>query len=223
MSEAREIVERLRAGDFGPEPTWSHSSSARGGAAWVERLLERFWKIFRSGRLKELFVKYLVCRGDQVLYWRYNGVKVGKYCQINAELRGTEPWLVEIGDRVTVAEGVRFITHDGASRLFRDLLPNSSVFGNRFGTIRIHDNCFIGCCAIILPDVEIGPNSIVAAGSVVTRNVPPETVVGGVPARRICSLEEYIEKYLRRMIPIEARSRHELRHELTWRLWGEIR
>ena len=48
-----------------------------------------------------------------------------------------------------------------------------------------------------MPGVTIGEGSIVAAGSIVTKSVPPHTVVGGNPARVICSVEEYIDKNLR--------------------------
>src|SRR4030042_937975 len=67
----------------------------------------------------------------------------------------------------------------------------------RFGRIVIGDNCFIGAHAIIMPDVSIGSNAVVGAGAVVTRSVPADSVVAGVPARRVCSYEEYVE----RMIP----------------------
>lgn len=49
----------------------------------------------------------------------------------------------------------------------------------KFGRITIHDNSFIGVNSIIQPDVEIGPNAIVADGSVVTKNILPNTVVAG--------------------------------------------
>jgi acetyltransferase-like isoleucine patch superfamily enzyme len=136
---------------------------------------------------------------------------------------GTEPWLIEIGNDVTLGQGVLLITHDGTSRLFRDRLPEMSPFGNRFGTVVIRDNCFVGNNAIILPGVEIGPDSAVGAGSVVTRSVPPRTIVAGNPAVPIKTLEQYIEGYRQRMIPLEATDRDSLRRELTTKLWGQER
>jgi acetyltransferase-like isoleucine patch superfamily enzyme len=136
---------------------------------------------------------------------------------------GSEPWLIDIGNKVTVTYGVFFLTHDASSRLFRDSLAGSSVFGNRFGQIQVKDNCFIGVNSIILPGTTIGPNSIIGAGSVVAKDVPPNTVVAGVPAREISSLDSYIEKYQERMIPIDADNREDLRKELTQYFWGEER
>lgn len=49
----------------------------------------------------------------------------------------------------------------------------------KFAPIVIHDNCFIGMRSTLLPGIEIGPNSVIAAGSVVTRSVPPGEVWGG--------------------------------------------
>lgn len=176
-------------------------------------------------RLTFFRMYHLRCRGDKVEYLRLLGVRIGDGCSIYTDAHnfGTEPWLIEIGNNVTLGQGVLLITHDGTSRLFRDRLPRLSPFGNRFGTIVIRDNCFIGNNAILLPGIEIGPDSAVGAGSVVTRTVPPWTVVAGNPARPIKTLDEYIEGYLQCMIPLEATDRDALRRELTRKLWGDER
>ncbi len=115
------------------------------------------------------------------------------------------------------------ITHDGSSRVFRSELKNANPYGNRFGAIKICDNSFVGINAILMPGVTIGPYSIVGAGSVVTKSIPPNSVAAGNPARVICSLDEYIERYQEKMIPLEAQDRASLRRELTQKLWGEER
>ena len=176
-------------------------------------------------KIRELFSYYVIFRGNRIKFLRSQGVKIGKHCQIlNRPINyGSEPWLIEVGDKVTITYGVFLLTHDAASRLFRETLPNSSIFGNRFGSIKIKDNCFVGINSIILPGVKIGPNSIVGAGSVVNKDVPPNTVVAGVPARFICSLNEYVEKYKEKMVPIKSENRDDLRVELTKYFWEEER
>jgi acetyltransferase-like isoleucine patch superfamily enzyme len=177
------------------------------------------------GRLKFAIKYYLLYRANLINYLRHEGVKIGNNCDLlnSAENYGTEPWLIEIGNDVTITYGVNLLTHDAASRLFRKNLPESSRYGNRFGPIRILDNCFIGLCSIILPDVTIGPNSVVGAGSVVVKDVPPNTVVAGVPAKKIATLDEYIDKYKQKMVPIKSTNRQDLRQELTQYFWGEER
>ncbi len=100
----------------------------------------------------------MICRGNRVCYLRRQGVKIGEdFDLLNPCGYGSEPRLIELDNRVTTTEGVQLITHDASSRLFRHNLPGSSRFGNRVGTITIHDDCFVGINSIVLPGVSIGP------------------------------------------------------------------
>jgi acetyltransferase-like isoleucine patch superfamily enzyme len=164
-------------------------------------------------------------RGNKVKYLRFLGTKIGDGCSIYNKINAfSEPWLIEIGNNVTLTSGVQLITHDGASRLFRHDMPGMNpIFGNLFGTVRILDNCFIGVNSIILPGIVIGPNSVVGAGSVVTHNVPPETVFAGNPAHFVCTLDEYKNRCRNKMIEIKSTDRDALRKELSVYFWQDIR
>lgn len=123
---------------------------------------------------------------------RKQGVKLGKNVKLTGRVRvGSEGYLVEIGDDVTIA-GADILTHDGGIRVVRQLVNNKNL--KKQGRVSIKNNSFIGKNSIILPGVSIGPNSIVGCGSVVTKNVPPNTVYAGNPAKYICSIEEYKNK-----------------------------
>lgn len=78
----------------------------------------------------------------------------------------------------------------GGGKILRRVHPDYDAFGK----IVIEDDVYIGSCSLILPGVTIGEGSLVAAGSVVTKSVPPHVVVGGNPARVICSAEEFIAR-----------------------------
>jgi acetyltransferase-like isoleucine patch superfamily enzyme len=127
-------------------------------------------------------------------YFRRQGAQVGDGCFIVPTSLGTEPYLIRIGNHVAIAAEVSFATHDGAVWVFRDQVPDLQVFG----PIVIEDNCIIGHRAVIFPNVRIGRNSVVGAGSLVISDVPPNSVVLGVPARAFGSLEKYREKCLER-------------------------
>lgn len=130
----------------------------------------------------------------RAIYLRRQGAQVGENCYIIPTKVGTEPYLVKIGNHVAIADGVEFITHDGAAWIFRDEAPDLQVFG----PIIIEDNCIVGQNAVLFPNIRIGRNSIVGAGSVVINDVPPNTIVVGVPARPFGSIEKYREKCLER-------------------------
>lgn len=109
---------------------------------------------------------------------------------------GSEPYLISIGTHVTISTGVTFITHDGGTWVFRHRPEFRNVI--KYGRIVIHDNCFIGHGSTIMPGVSIDPNAVVAAHSLVAKNVPPQTVVGGTPARVLMTTQEYADKSLAR-------------------------
>ena len=127
-------------------------------------------------------------------YFREQGAQIGDDCSIIPRFLGAEPYLVKIGNHVTIAAGVVFITHDGGCWVFREEIPDLQVFG----PIIIEDNCVIGQNAILFPNIRIGRNSVVGAGSVVITDVPPDTIVMGVPARPFGSIAKYKEKCIER-------------------------
>lgn len=144
--------------------------------------------------IKKLYHELFLRRFAPERYARESGVTIGAGCKLIRPNFGSEPYLIRIGNHVEITGGVQFITHDGATWVFRDQEKYKKV--RKFGMIDIKDNCFIGLNSIILPGVTIGPNSVVGAGSIVNRDVPPNTVVAGNPARTICTLQEYADKCL---------------------------
>lgn len=103
--------------------------------------------------------------------------------------------LVRIHNNVTIAYNVEFITHDIFSETFNEIEKYKNLgLKHHYGTIEIYDNVCIGGGCIITPNTVIGPNAIVAAGSVVTKDVPEGVIVGGNPAKIIGSVEELVNK-----------------------------
>lgn len=155
-------------------------------------------------------------RRDPVDWSRHIGVRIGSECRligINSGTFGSEPYLVTLGDHVTVTEGVRFVTHDGGVWVLRPEYPNIDVFG----PIRVGNNVFIGTASILLPGVTIGDDVVVGAGSVVNRNVPSGSVAVGVPARVVSSMEEYRGKSLAKALmtkSLTAASKRELLEQM---------
>lgn len=121
-------------------------------------------------------------------------VKVGKNVEVYGGVSfGSEPYLIELGDNVRIVDGVRFFTHDGGAHVLRNmgLLENADFFG----PIKVGNNVHIGAEAMILPNVTIGNNVIIGIRAVVTKDVPDNCVVAGIPARVIETIEEYYEKH----------------------------
>lgn len=123
---------------------------------------------------------------------RHLGVKIGENCLISTRYWSSEPYLITIGNHVQVTDCVSFHTHGGGNSIRKEH-PEFDAFGK----IIIEDWAYIGAWSHIMPGVTIGEGALVAAGSVVTKSVPSNTVVGGNPAKYISTTDEYIERNLK--------------------------
>ena len=162
--------------------------------------------------LIKYFVNLLRAKISPVKYARSIGVKVGdgvRIYSLHPGAFGSEPYLVSIGDEVTITAGVRFVTHDGSTFLFRKQYPDIDVMG----PINVGDNTFIGSGSIVLAGVSIGDNCVIGAMSVVSSPVPAGSVAAGNPARVIGKTDSLLEKLLTRSCgtgdlgPAERRSK----------------
>lgn len=120
------------------------------------------------------------------------GIKIGKNTHLMDGVFLDPPhcFLISIGNDCTLAPNVRIVAHDASTYKFLGI--------TKIGKVNIYDYCFIGDSAIILPGVSIGPNAIVGAGSVVTRDVPPNSVVAGSPAKVIGSFDEFMKRHTKK-------------------------
>lgn len=130
--------------------------------------------------------------------------------------------LIKVHNNVRIASNVSFVTHDVTHTMLNKRYNNEFLNNEIVGCIEIMDNVFVGTNVTILNNVRIGPNAIVAAGAVVTKDVPPNSVVGGVPARVICSMDEYVAKR-KTSYPDELKpTRQEVSDALVAYLWEDF-
>lgn len=157
-------------------------------------LAERFGSRLRQAglrlRLKRQYPGVVISYPQNV--WIGDGVSIAPDVRLGASSQGH----IIIGDRCAIAAGTRIVTttHDP------DVLPVSRISINR--SVKIGADVWIGTAAIILPGVTVHDGAIVAAGSVVSKDVPPDCMVGGVPARLIRNLEPREKRVARGNIKI---------------------
>lgn len=126
-------------------------------------------------------------------YIKWIGLNFGEDIHIYGNpinMFGTEPWCITLGDHVYITNEVKFITHDGGTLIFRHLIPDLEITK----PIKVGNYVYFGTRSMIMPGVNIGNNCVIAAGSVVTKDVPDNSVVAGVPARIIKSSDVYLKK-----------------------------
>ncbi|MCS7124983.1 MAG: acetyltransferase [Candidatus Bathyarchaeota archaeon] len=139
--------------------------------------------------------------GKDVVVWNYvvigdntkigDGTRIGSFCDIGRDVTIGKNCIIQA--HVTISNECQI-----GDNVF--IGPNTSLLNDKFPHSRcltpsiIRDNVIIGGCVTILPNVTVYENSVVAAGSVVTKDVPPNTVVKGIPAKPMMTRHEYEAK-----------------------------
>ena len=136
-----------------------------------------------------LRVKRKTTHKERIEILRKKGLRLGKNVIIHPEasIDSNFCYLISIGDNSVVARGVRLLAHDSSAA------SHNGGYG-KLGKVNIKENCIISNYSVILPGVTIGPNVLVASGSVVNKDIPPNSCVAGVPARYYSSFNDLIKK-----------------------------
>lgn len=141
--------------------------------------------LFRGliNRFLHHFARHCFPNSIRVFIHRLRGVSIGFNTFIGkyVVLDDTEPSLISIGNNVGIALNVVILVH---RRDITEYNPDKGYNDYPFlhKPVTIQDNVQIGCGTIIMPGITVGRSSIIAAGSVVTKDVPPEVLVAGCPA-----------------------------------------
>ncbi len=164
----------------------------------IEKVLNRFYNLWLDFWLMILLrISWIPFWIIRKLFFQLSGIKIGRGSKIHLGVKFYQPKNIVIGEDTIV--GYRTFL-DGRGKLeignHVDIASEVMIYNSEHDLeaddfsateepVIIEDYVFLGPRAIILPGVKIGKGAIVAAGAVVTKNVPPKTIVGGVPAEKI--------------------------------------
>lgn len=138
--------------------------------------------------------KKIFSKIDSVGYAKSIGVNIGENVKIygsSENMFSTEPWIVHLGNNVHVTRDVLFLTHDGGTLILDKADINDFILT---GKIEVDENSYIGTRSIIMPGVKIGKNCIIGAGSIVSKDIPDNSVAVGIPARIVNTTDGYLKK-----------------------------
>ena len=147
-----------------------------------------------------------------ISYLRKKGCYIGENTYIyskNALIDISRPTLVSIGANCYINQYFTLLTHDWVCKVFLNM---GKPFLNSSGKVTIGNNVSFGMHVTVLKGVTIGDNCFIAAGSVVTKDIPAGSVAGGVPCRVLTTIDEYFKK---RMSEAEEEAKeyiHSLKH-----------
>ena len=142
-------------------------------------------------KIYRFLYKTIVGKINPLKYAKKIGVNMGDNVHIYGNVSwGSEPWIITLGNNVHITDGVRFITHDGGTLLYRDKIPDLEITK----PITLGDDVYVGNNVLFMPGSTVGSNVVIGAGAVVTKHIPNNSVAVGVPAKVIKTTDEYLEK-----------------------------
>lgn len=148
------------------------------------KLIEKI-KLYKAKCSTKSYVKYMKKRGVLI----GDNICIRDIRSIEIDL--TRPTLISIGNNVCLNRNFKLFTHDYVSGIF---IHKYNDFIASSGRVVIGNNVRFGTDCIVLKGTKIGDNCFIAAGSIVTKNIPDNCIAAGIPARVICSMDEYYEK-----------------------------
>lgn len=152
-------------------------------------MIKKFFRsiVMRERANSDTYRAYLEKRGVQI------GERVRFYSPEHTMIDTSCPWLISIGNDVSITYGVVILTHDYSWKVLKRLDNSGEILGAQ-GAVRIGNNVFIGMNTVIMRGVTVGDNVVIGAGSVVTKHCESNSVYAGNPARKIMTIEQYREK-----------------------------
>jgi acetyltransferase-like isoleucine patch superfamily enzyme len=141
------------------------------------------------------------------------GVKMGNNCKIygnSPNMWGTEPFLITIGDNVFITDGCKFVNHDGGTLILRKKTPSLEITA----PIKIGNNVYLGIETLIMPGINIGNDVIVGARTIITKNIENDSVIVGIPGKKIKTVSQYYEEIKLRSLGIGHLDKDEKEREL---------
>jgi acetyltransferase-like isoleucine patch superfamily enzyme len=178
------------------------------------RLEELWWKLRWSSRATAFFhfcAMYAPLNSLRLFFYRRRGIRIGKgvYIVQGCFLEESRPWLITIEEGVRIGAGVVIATHDAVYHGWDLTIPI------RYGEVVLKKDCVVGPAAVILPGVTVGERALVAAGAVVVKDVPADTIVAGPTARHLMQVEEGLSQARSRIPEYEET---DLATKYPWRL-----
>ena len=129
---------------------------------------------------------------------------------------------VQFGNNVVIASNVSFICHDVIHNMLNRIANTPGGYIPYYGVIDVKDNVFIGANTTILANVTIGSNVIIAASSLVNKDIPDGIIVGGVPAKVIGEVEDFLLKRKKYSDSFSERMKREERLQYLWKKKEDI-
>ncbi len=125
---------------------------------------------------------------DMLVLYKRKGMVVGKrfYRGKDVFIDPNFPWLIKFGDNVTLTDRVQILAHDASMKRHLNY--------TKIGKVDIGNRVYIGVGSVVLPGVTIGDNVVIAAGSVVSRDIPSNSVAKGTPAKVTGTIEEFVAR-----------------------------